>query len=920
LAQTQTVLDNFNTISYSNNNGNTSWSSDWTESGDDYDPNNGYINITPAGELKLHYIWSEMIVRSVDLSAAVSATLSFTINASNLPVTKSLNIQISKNGSDFTNLETISGAHNGVKSYNIPNIFFSSTTTIRLANFEDNWATGDEVLVDNVQISYTSSPTIDLVKAFSESCLGTNDGMIQFYETTPEIHSGLEFSINNGVDWQSFTIFTGLSSGNYRLRIKSVDGKISDAFPLVVETASNINLLVDNLKPTSCDGLADGSIEITASGGRNGSLQTNGTTGLVDLQGFFLANLNAFTMEGWVKLNEPISTYTGQQSFFGQNDVIEFGFEANKFTCWTKKGGKIQYPIANYPDDQQWHHVAVVGTGTELRLFIDGNRVEVKTHRSLDPIVGYGDDRNHTARIGAGVWDGDSEDPFKGLFSEVRFWNDVRTNSEIQANKYLNIAGDEQGLMAMYKFDVAPDGNKIYGIGPEATIGLVSGGAEWVDTDPVYAYSWIGPNGFSSTDEDITFLEDGDYTLIVSSANSCDYSETINVAVGNGTANINLDLAVDDATCLNEDGNVNVTVSATDNANAFKFENTGAYTDPVNNFNLQKGTLEAWVYPNGVGSEQTIYCLANGPRNIDHLYRMWIDSAGKINFTTNGGQTITSDESVHVGQWNYIAVAWSTTSSVLIVNNKAENNSGLTVNTNGYPYLFVGDNWWNQYFPFRGYMRELRIWTDVRTTNDLLSFKSQSLKGIENDLLAYWKLNEGAGNNIYDSKNNFRLRVDLAGSWLIHTDIYSFTWTRDGDAAIISSAKDLLNVAKGDYNLKVSQFNDCSTNQSVTVSGTPDDGLAVVGDTKCESEDATVVVKNSEIGVIYFLYLGATQVGSSVNGTGSDLSFVIPTTGFVIGNNVLTVRASIGSCELNLQNTATVNINPKPKPKDISFD
>ena len=777
------------------------------------------------------------------------------------------------------------------------------------------------VYLDNLKIKGTVIPTIKFARAFGESCFGANDGMIQFYETMPSIHYVSNFSIDNGVTWQSSAIFTNLLSGTYQLKIKSSGGRVSVPYSLDVEPASNLILNIDDVKPTTCDGISDGAIDITASGGRNGSLKTNGTTGFIDLQGSFLAKLNAFTMEGWVKLNEPTSSYTEKQSFFGQNDVIEFGFESNNFTCWAEKGGKVKYPIADYPDDKQWHHVAVVGTGSELRLFIDGNRVNIHTHGTLDASIGYGNDTNHTVRIGAGVWNGDSKDPFKGLFSEVRFWNVARTDAEIQDNKFSNIAGNEHGLIAMYKFDLAPDGNKIYGIGPEATIGLISEGATWTETDPVYAYSWVGSNGFSSNKEDIASLEQGDYTLTVSSANSCDYTgQPINVAAGSGTANINLALTVKNATCLNKDGNVKVIVSATDSVTAFKFEKAGAYTDSGNNFNLHKGTLEAWIYPNALGSEQTIYCLANGTAGTSRLYRMWLDTSDRLNFKTNGGQPIVSEEVVHAEQWNYIAVSWSTAGSTLLVNNEIKHYNGLTVNTNGNPSLFVGDNWYSQDKPFRGYMRELRVWSDVRTANDLLSFKSQSLQGNESDLLAYWELNEYNVNYIYDSKNNFRMSVYIAGNWAEPSDIYSYAWTRDGDATVISSAKDLLNVAKGNYHLKVSQFNACNTSRSVIVPGTPDDGLSVVGDEKCEGDDVNITIQNSESGVTYQCYIRGTKIGGLANGTGVDLSIIIPSSDMGVGENKIVIKATKGSCELEFLNFATVVIHLKPKPIGVFYD
>jgi len=111
--------------------------------------------------------------------------------------------------------------------------------------------------------------------------------------------------------------------------------------------------------------------------------------------------------------------------------------------------------------------------------------------------------------------------------------------------------------------------------------------------------------------------------------------------------------------------------------------------------------------------------------------------------------------------------------------------------------------------------------------------------------------------------------------------------------------------------------NTADCNFDVTVTGMPDNSLSVVGDTKCDGEDAVVIIKNSEIDVTYSLYFGAIQVGSSANGIGADLSITIPTTDLGIGNNTIIVRASKGACEVDLTNNATVVINPKPSPEGI---
>jgi hypothetical protein len=44
-----------------------------------------------------------------------------------------------------------------------------------------------------------------------------------------------------------------------------------------------------------------------------------------------------------------------------------------------------------------------------------------------------------------------------------------------------------------------------------------------------YTYSWIGPNGFTSTQEDISSLEAGDYTLEIEDNNGCTYTNSFTV-------------------------------------------------------------------------------------------------------------------------------------------------------------------------------------------------------------------------------------------------------------------------------------------------------------------------------------------------------------------------------------------------------
>jgi uncharacterized repeat protein (TIGR01451 family) len=84
---TQTVRDEFTTVSYSNNDGTQSWAGDWDETNDDDDPAGGYIQVV-SGRLQCQQLLSnQSIDRSVNLSGATSATLTFDWETSGLEET-----------------------------------------------------------------------------------------------------------------------------------------------------------------------------------------------------------------------------------------------------------------------------------------------------------------------------------------------------------------------------------------------------------------------------------------------------------------------------------------------------------------------------------------------------------------------------------------------------------------------------------------------------------------------------------------------------------------------------------------------------------------------------------------------------------------------------------------------------------------
>ncbi|MEM0992852.1 MAG: LamG-like jellyroll fold domain-containing protein [Bacteroidota bacterium] len=95
-------------------------------------------------------------------------------------------------------------------------------------------------------------------------------------------------------------------------------------------------------------------------------------------------------------------------------------------------------------NDDQWHHIAFVKTGSTLRLYIDG----VEEGSTFDSTVGgqlgwplftLG------SRVNGLFW--------KGTMDEVRFWDYGRSAAEINADMNTSLTGNEGGLVAYYPMD-----------------------------------------------------------------------------------------------------------------------------------------------------------------------------------------------------------------------------------------------------------------------------------------------------------------------------------------------------------------------------------------------------------------------------------------------------------------------------------
>lgn len=156
----------------------------------------------------------------------------------------------------------------------------------------------------------------------------------------------------------------------------------------------------------------------------------NGASTYVGTGQSLLNNLATFTLEGWFKL----AATPAKMGFFGQNDTVEFGlFNSTTIQIWTPGGGSVN---VNYTWGQNsWHHLVAVGTGADLRVYVDGNLVGTGGTATTN----YGASGYAFNIGGGGIWDA-SGNWFNGWLDEVALYDKVLSAAEVRRHYLLGLA------------------------------------------------------------------------------------------------------------------------------------------------------------------------------------------------------------------------------------------------------------------------------------------------------------------------------------------------------------------------------------------------------------------------------------------------------------------------------------------------
>lgn len=115
-----------------------------------------------------------------------------------------------------------------------------------------------------------------------------------------------------------------------------------------------------------------------------------------------------------------------------------------------------------------------------------------------------------------------------------------------------------------------------------------------------------------------------------------------------------------------------------------------------------------------------------------------------------------------INKWTHIAIVYSNRTPSLYINGQFVKR-GVASTKNVVPSGVLGGK--APFGSFIGGLSEVRVWSTVKTKEELISTMEKELTGSEESLVAYWKLNEGKGKLAMDYTGNGHNGIIRGGKW-----------------------------------------------------------------------------------------------------------------------------------------------------------
>jgi gliding motility-associated-like protein len=491
-------------------------------------------------------------------------------------------------------------------------------------------ANGCGTTLNNINVTQPASALTATVTSITNvSCNGGATGAIDITVTggTP----GYTFAWSNGAVTEDVT---GLTAGTYSVTITDVNGCGTTLNNIsVTEPASALSASVTSVTNALCNGGATGAIDITVSGGTpgytfvwsNGAV-TEDVSGLV--AGTYSVSITdaggCSTTLNNINITEPTALTASVTSI---TNVVCNG-DATGAIDITVSGATPGYTFA-WSNGAVTEDVTGLTAGTYSVTITDANGCST----TLNNITVT---QPAAIAVTSTVVDNDKcVAPFNGAIlisvspaaSYTFAWtgpNGFTASTEditaLESGAYqVNITNNSTGCSTSANFTVGDNAPVVTittnAVNDNTACSAPFNGIILVSMSPAgsYSYAWTGPNGFTAATEDISGLEQGDYTLVATNAAlGCSASTTITVGDNTPVVALGSQTITDNTSCQAPfNGSITVTGSG---AGPFTFSWTGpngftATGATINN--LEPGDYDVTITDQTLGCSDT-YTLTVG--------------------------------------------------------------------------------------------------------------------------------------------------------------------------------------------------------------------------------------------------------------------------------------------------------------------
>ncbi len=233
----------------------------------------------------------------------------------------------------------------------------------------------------------------------------------------------------------TFTTEASSTPGNLLMRLKlaSSEDEISDACSAI--NTGDMATFALNCIHNSITTYLGNAIKFTG----NGYLKTSTENRI------YTEPLEAFTICGWTKraTSEDFIIFAQGQD---ENSTYSFKlmYEDHGLTFYYDNVALLHLIDKNYSKKEDYHHYAVVGTGTEIQLYVDGTlRLSTETQSPYFPNA-----NNDTyTQIGS--------NEFLGNLEGTRFWKVARSQEQLTEGWYRTLENDSLGLISYFQYNYA---------------------------------------------------------------------------------------------------------------------------------------------------------------------------------------------------------------------------------------------------------------------------------------------------------------------------------------------------------------------------------------------------------------------------------------------------------------------------------